>query len=164
MLLETAISGEDHPVPALERSYLKAISAEPSAARKLSIYAAALGSIQPRFAPLARVLAEAARQEPALQALWTEITTRRADNMRRFALDLQATGSLRSDLSIDTVARERLGTAAAARLANACGACRESSARITSLNRDAEVALRVHHEGGTVRAGLEHDIAKNQRT
>jgi AcrR family transcriptional regulator len=104
LLVELAISGQDHPVPALERSYVKDIRAEPDAARKLGIYAAAVCSIQPRLAPLARVLAEAAGQDPSLAAIWRDISDRRAENMRLFARDLQGTGALRPELSVDVVA------------------------------------------------------------
>ena len=42
--------------------------------------------------------------DPALQALWNEISTRRARNMRLFADDLLATGSIRAALDRDAVA------------------------------------------------------------
>ena len=51
-----AISGSDRAVPAADRDYVRAIRAETDAARKLQLYAAALGRIQPRLAPLIRVL------------------------------------------------------------------------------------------------------------
>src|SRR5689334_453601 len=56
LLIEMAISGTDTAVPAEERDYVRAIRAEADAARKLRLYAAALGRIQPRLAPLFRVL------------------------------------------------------------------------------------------------------------
>jgi len=104
LLIELAISGEEEPVPALERTYVKDIRAEPDAARKLAIYAAAVCSILPRLAPLVRVLGEAASQDATLAAVWAEISERRAANMRLFARDLHATGALRADLSIEAVA------------------------------------------------------------
>lgn len=104
LLVELAISGGDEPVPALERTYVKEIAAEPDARQKLAIYAAAVCAIQPRLAPLARVLKEGAAQDDALLVVWTEITNRRAANMRLFARELQTTGALRNDLSLDAVA------------------------------------------------------------
>jgi AcrR family transcriptional regulator len=104
MLIELAISGEDAPVSALERSYVMEIRAEPMAERKLAIYASAICAIQPRLAPLARVLAEAAGHDKDLAAVWTEIADRRATNMRLFARDLQSTGALRDDLPLEVVA------------------------------------------------------------
>lgn len=104
LLVETAISGTDTAVPAEERDYVRAICAEPDPTRKLQIYAAALSRIQASLAPLFRVLQSAAALDPDLNALWQEISQRRARNMRLFAKDLAATNSLRPDLSIDHVA------------------------------------------------------------
>ncbi len=104
LLVETAISGRDGAVVAEERDYVRAIRAEPDAERKLKIYAAALRAIQPRLAPIFKVLKAAATQDAELNMLWQEISQRRAANMRLLAGDLAATGRLRRDLSIAEVA------------------------------------------------------------
>ena len=104
LLVESAISGADVAVPAEEREYVRAIKAEPDAARKLEIYAAALRSIQERLAPRFRVLQEAAPLDAKLGDLWNEIAERRARNMELLAKDLAQTGKIRRDLSIDMVA------------------------------------------------------------
>lgn len=100
LLVETAISGSDAAVPPEERDYVRSIRSEPDAAKKLRIYAGALRSIQSRLAPLFRVLQGAAPLDPELDALWQNISSRRAQNMRLLAKDLAATGSLRPELSI----------------------------------------------------------------
>jgi AcrR family transcriptional regulator len=99
LLIEMAISGSDRALPAEERDYVREIRAETDAARKLRLYAAALGRIQPRLAPLIRVLQGAASLDAELEALWRTISQRRADNMGLLAKDLAATGRLRSGLS-----------------------------------------------------------------
>lgn len=104
LLVEAAISGQDEAVPAEQRAYVQAIRAEPDAAAKLTIYATALGGIQPRLAPIFSVLQAAAAQEPDLKALWQEISRRRAANMRLLAEDLMATGQTRPDLSLSQIA------------------------------------------------------------
>src|SRR5262245_5440093 len=104
LLVETAISGRSEAVPAEERDYVHAIRAEPDAAEKLRIYAAAIGAIQPRLAPLFQILQTAAPLEPDLAVLWREISRRRAANMRLFAENLATTGSLRAELSLEMVA------------------------------------------------------------
>jgi AcrR family transcriptional regulator len=104
LLVETAISGGDAAIPAEERDYVQAIRAEPDAAKKLQLYASALRSIQAKLAPLFRVLQGAAPLDPELNALWQEISQRRARNMRLFAKDLAATGRLRRDLSVERAA------------------------------------------------------------
>jgi AcrR family transcriptional regulator len=99
LLIEMAISGADGVVPAEQRDYVRAIRAEPDSTRKIHIYADAMRAIQPRLAPLVRVLQGAAPLDPELKELWQSITQRRADNMRLFVQDLAATGHLRSGLS-----------------------------------------------------------------
>ena len=99
LLIEMAISGSDRALPAEERDYVRAIRAETDATLKLRLYAAALGRIQPRLAPLIRILQDAASLDSELEALWETISQRRAGNMRLLAKDLSATGRLRSGLS-----------------------------------------------------------------
>jgi GTP1/Obg family GTP-binding protein len=80
LLVETAISGTEAPVPALERDYVRAMRAEPDPARKLTLYAQAVGRIQQRLAPLVQVLQQAAAGDVELRALWQAIADRRAAN------------------------------------------------------------------------------------
>ncbi|MEV4245296.1 helix-turn-helix domain-containing protein [Streptosporangium canum] len=98
LLVEAAISGEDHAVPALERDYVRDIRAQPDAARKLAVYAAAMSRIHARLGPLFGVLQTAAPASPELAELWHEIAERRAANMRLLAADLAATGRLRVEV------------------------------------------------------------------
>jgi AcrR family transcriptional regulator len=100
LLVEAAISGRDEAVAAEQRDYVRAIRAESDAARKLQIYAAALRAIQPRLAPLFRVLQAAAPLDADLNAMWQEIAQRRAANMRLLAKELAATGRLQAGLSV----------------------------------------------------------------
>jgi AcrR family transcriptional regulator len=103
-VVETAISGQDHAVPAEQRDYVRAIHAAPTAAEKINTYAAALATMAPRTAPVFLALRDAAARDPDCAALHAEITGRRAANMRLFAADLRATGGLRPDLTDDDVA------------------------------------------------------------
>ncbi|MCW2887001.1 MAG: regulatory protein TetR [Streptosporangiaceae bacterium] len=103
-LLETSLSGTDHPVTAQEREYVVRIRAAAGAREKLAIYAAAISAIQQRLAPVFLALRDAATTEPECAALWQEISERRARNMRELAVDLRSTGELRADLSDDEVA------------------------------------------------------------
>ena len=103
-LIETAISGGDQPVPAEARAYVQQIHAEPDPGLKLELYAHSIREIQERLAPLFQVLQHAAPTDPQLDALWREIGARRAANMRLLAAELEATGGLRADLSINDAA------------------------------------------------------------
>ena len=104
LLIESAISGTDEPVFAEQREYVKAIRSEPDATRKLELYANAMRAIHERMAPLLRVLHAVAPADAELAAMWSEISTRRAQNMRLFAAELASTNCLREGLSIDEAA------------------------------------------------------------
>jgi len=97
LLIETAISGTDHAVPAEQRDYVKAIQAAPDAGTKIALYAAAVTATAPRLAVVLAIIQQAAPGEPDLAALWAEIAARRAANMRRFVADLATVTPLRLD-------------------------------------------------------------------
>ncbi len=103
-VLETAISGADVAVPADERDYVARVRAATSARDKITAYATGLVDVQRRLAPVFLALRDAAGADIESAALWKEIAERRAQNMRRFAADLRATGELRADLTDDDVA------------------------------------------------------------
>ncbi len=112
-LIERAISGTDRALEPAERSYVKAMSAEPDPARKLSIYAGAVGDIQGRMAPLLLALRDAATTDDEARQVWREISDRRARNMRHLVRDLGPAGTLRVGLSIDEAADVVWATASA---------------------------------------------------
>jgi AcrR family transcriptional regulator len=103
-LIEAAISGTDHAVPAEQRDYVQDVQAATTAREKITIYAHALVEIQQRLAPVFLALRDAAVTDPTCARLWRQIAQRRAANMHQFAADLRATGELRTDLTDDDVA------------------------------------------------------------
>jgi AcrR family transcriptional regulator len=103
-LVETAISGRDHPIPARQREYVLQMKAAVDARVSIEIYAAAITEIQQRMAPVFRALRDAAVSDDSCAALWREISERRARNMRDLAAGLRSTGQLRLDLSDEQVA------------------------------------------------------------
>ena len=103
-LIEQAISGTDHPVPAEERGYVIALQAEPDPRAKIRIYANATRANLERLAPLFLALRDASTTDPDAYAVWQQIGDRRAANMRKFAEDLHRTGQLRNDLGISDAA------------------------------------------------------------
>jgi AcrR family transcriptional regulator len=103
-LVESAISGEDRPIPAEEREYVQRLRAAKDADEILAIYSEAVTAIQERLAPLFLTLRDASPTDEDCAALWRAISNRRADNMRLLARQLRATGRLRSDLTDDEVA------------------------------------------------------------
>ena len=102
-VVEAAISGTGQTVPADQRDYVIAVRAAERATAKIRIYADAVAAMSPRTAPVFLALRDAAQTDPDCAALDTEISTRRAGNMRRFAADLRATGELRLGLTDDFI-------------------------------------------------------------
>jgi AcrR family transcriptional regulator len=103
-LVETALSGQDVAVPGRQREYVARIVAASTATEKLEIYARAVTAINQRLAAVFLALRDAAVTDPDCARLWTEISERRARNMREFAADLRVTGELRTDLTDGQVA------------------------------------------------------------
>jgi AcrR family transcriptional regulator len=103
-LIEHAISGTDETVVAEERDYVRAMQAEPDPRKKLALYARAIRLIQARLAPLFMALRHAATTEPEADAVWQQISDRRAANMRKLALDLRRAGGLREGMGIGEAA------------------------------------------------------------
>jgi AcrR family transcriptional regulator len=103
-VVESAISGTPHTVPAAEREYVQRIRAAGTAGEMLDIYATAITAILQRLAPVVTALRDAAGTDEASSDLWHEISERRAANMRDLAAELRATGELRAELDDDTVA------------------------------------------------------------
>jgi AcrR family transcriptional regulator len=97
-VVESAISGTDHPVPAEARDYVRRIKQAGSPSEMIEIYAGAVASMAPRTAPVFAALRTAGLTDPDCAALYSEISGRRAANMRRFAADLRAAGGVRTDL------------------------------------------------------------------
>ena len=102
-VVESAISGTDQTIPALQRGYVQRVRAAPTAAEKLELYAAAIAEMSPRTAPIFLALRDAAQTDAECDALGAEISSRRASNMRDFAAELRETGELRDGLTDDAV-------------------------------------------------------------
>ena len=88
-VFETALSGQDVAVRAKDRDYVKAIRAAAARREMIAIYAAALGRIAPRMAPVHIAIARCGRARRGLRRLGRELSQRRARNMRLFAADLR---------------------------------------------------------------------------
>lgn len=103
-VIDMTLASSDQDVPSEQRDYVLAVRAADTAEEKIALYAAALGRLIPRVAPLQAALAHAAHTEPECARVWQHLKERRAANMRLFAADLRVTGRLREDLDDATVA------------------------------------------------------------
>ncbi|MEP7034316.1 MAG: helix-turn-helix domain-containing protein [Dermatophilaceae bacterium] len=103
-VIDMQLGAANEPVPAEERSYVRAMRQEPSALGKIRIYAAAIAVLVPQVAPLQEALRTAGETDADCAATWQALVDRRAANMRMWAADLRSTGELRDDLSDRQVA------------------------------------------------------------
>ena len=103
-LVETALSGAEVPIPALEREGVPEILSEPDPRRKLALFAGFVRRLQERLAPIWAVVMEAAPGEAELASLVRELNERHIGNMRRFVDHLAAAGDLRAGLSREVAA------------------------------------------------------------
>ncbi|WP_122818980.1 TetR/AcrR family transcriptional regulator [Nocardioides pantholopis] len=101
---DMVLGAAEEPVPAEDRDYVRRIREAASAEEKIRRYADALGERLPQTVPLDRALREAGARDPACREVREAIGRRRRANMLLFAQDLQATGRLRPELTLEQVA------------------------------------------------------------
>lgn len=94
------ITGDDEPVPLRERPVIKALEAEPDAARMLAGFSEMVTGIQGRITRLYMALVGAAESEPEARTLFEQLEQQRLAAMKRPATLLSRRGALRRGLTI----------------------------------------------------------------
>jgi len=108
-VVTAAVRGDAEATPLRRRPVIDAIRAEEDPRRQLAMYGALLADVNPRLAPLVRVLREAASGDPDTAAALEALNANRLDGMSEFAGLLYDRGALRSGVS-KTQARDVLWT------------------------------------------------------
>jgi AcrR family transcriptional regulator len=103
-VIDMVLGSSDEPIPAEQRGYVRAIRAARTGRAMFGLYAASLGALMPRIAPLMDALRRAGETNADCAAAWSALSDRRAANMLLFAADLRGSGDLRADLSDRVVA------------------------------------------------------------
>lgn len=103
-VIDMVLGSSEEPIPAEQRDYVVAIRAARTGQEKLHLYAASMGVVMPRTAPLIDALRRAGETNDDCAAAWSALVDRRARNMLLFAADLRASGDLRADLDDREVA------------------------------------------------------------
>lgn len=102
--IDTAVAGDDRPVPTLERDWvLEAIDA-PDPAEQVARMVAGAAAILQRAAQLLRVLHETASASQDLAAAWTENIRQRREVQQVFADALDSKGALLPGVSAEQAA------------------------------------------------------------
>ena len=98
-VVTAAVRGDAEATPLRRRPVIDAIRAEQDPRRQLAMYGALLADVNPRLAPLVRVLREAASGDPDTAAALEALNANRLDGMSEFAGLLYDRGALRSGVS-----------------------------------------------------------------
>lgn len=97
--ITASIRGDTGATPLRQRPVIDAIRNEQDPRRQLEIYGKLLAEVNPRLAPLVRVMREAAPTDPEITALLAQLKANRLDGMGEFAALLAARGALRPGVS-----------------------------------------------------------------
>jgi AcrR family transcriptional regulator len=98
-VVTAAIRGDTDATPLRRRPAIDAIRREQDPRRKIAMYARLLAEVNPRLAPLVRVMREAAPGDPQIAVALARLNANRLDGMSEFAALLKACGALRPDVA-----------------------------------------------------------------
>jgi AcrR family transcriptional regulator len=97
-VLDVSIAGDDEAVAMADRPQVRSLVANPDPRDTLTGFAALVGGLMARTAPVHRVLEEAARSDQGAAAALAEIARQRHDGQRRITRSLIRAGALRPGL------------------------------------------------------------------
>ena len=95
-LLDASIGGDDRPVTMAGRPSVRTMLADPDPHRQIAAFAAVVCEVMVRAAPVHRILADAARSDPAAAELLGEIARQRLEGQRQVARSLARNQALRA--------------------------------------------------------------------
>lgn len=97
-LVDSAIAGDDEPVPLAERPQVRSLLETPDPADQLAALVAISAQVNSRTAPIYRILVSAAGSDPQAAVLLDELTRQRQEGQGLVARSLARSGALRADL------------------------------------------------------------------
>ena len=97
-VVDVSVTGDDEPIPLLERPQVKAIEAELDPTQQIQMFASQMADIMSRVAPLFQVIRSASKTKPEIAALLKELLNGRLQGMEHFVHALAKHGSLRGDM------------------------------------------------------------------
>ena len=97
-VIDVAIVGDDEDVAMADRPRVQELLAEPDAHQRVGQFAALLADLRARTTPVHRLLADAARSDPAAAELLAEISRQRQEGQHRVARSIARAGALRPDM------------------------------------------------------------------
>jgi len=108
-VFDTAVTGDDQPIPVAGRDQIKRIQAEPDPQEKLRMYSEYFIQGAQRAVAVELLARDAASDDPAADAVWDQIQQQRLTGMSQFARHLHTGGHLPADTAVEE-ARDVLWT------------------------------------------------------
>lgn len=102
--IHAAVLGPEAPTPLLQQRSPRAVREERSQPRQIALFAAHMGEVMPRVAPLFEAMRIAADADPAMATLRQEMLARRLAGMRSFVGALSSNGPLRDEMTPEEAA------------------------------------------------------------
>jgi AcrR family transcriptional regulator len=94
-LFDVSVTGDDDPIPMIQRDVIQDVRNAPEAARKIKIYTKHLAATMPHSAPIQLLARDGAASSPDAAKVWKQIREETFTAMKMFSSDLASTGQLR---------------------------------------------------------------------
>lgn len=101
-VVDVSITGDDEPIPLLERPQIKAVEAEHDPKLQIQMFANQMSEIMSRVAPLFQVMRAVAKTDAEISQVLNDLLNGRLQGMGHFVRALAQFGSLRQGLDEDT--------------------------------------------------------------
>ena len=99
-LVHTSLTGDEEPIPLLERPGPQAVKAEQIQRRQVQMFASDICAIMKRVAPLFEIMNTASQTEPEINELLNHLLEERVKGMSFFISALSANGPLRAGMNL----------------------------------------------------------------
>jgi AcrR family transcriptional regulator len=100
-IVDVSATGDDEPVPVLERPWVRRMRDERDGRKALAIWLRNARTIFGRAAPIMRIVRDAAGSDPEMAAQWQTNLDQRYQAQRAMAEQLAAKDALRPDVAVD---------------------------------------------------------------
>jgi AcrR family transcriptional regulator len=101
---QAAVGGPEAPTPLLEQRRPRAVLEDTDQRRQIEGFAADIGGIMQRVAPLFEAMHAGADADPAIASLRRDLLAQRLNGMRAFAAAVMRNGPLRKQMSLEEAA------------------------------------------------------------
>ena len=103
-VIDISVTGDDEPIPLLERPQTRAVEAEPDPKLQIQMFASQMADIMSRVAPLFQVMRATSKTKPEIAALLKELLNGRLEGMKHFIHAIGQHTPLPAELDEQTVA------------------------------------------------------------